>query len=196
MHVRRTPFLILGMLVVTLVTLVTALVVLRQPTKGAQLFVSPYLEQRGLAPVDELYGIAFDHVKLMGLVGEPTGQQEYFLTQGQLMTLKGINMPESALPDRDIPVYVLRVTGEFNEISPTGAVPDMAEVAVLVNEKRLLGFGLKLSRDVYALDVNVQDISYPDAPPQEVMEAHQFKNTPMPDEDERDLLPLPEAPNE
>lgn len=178
-------------LLTTLVSLSIVLVIVAitpQPARGVQQFVSPHVDINRLqTPVDKLRENALQMAVRLGLQGEPTLRQEFYLTQGQYLTLNHVNITEAGLPDRNVPVLVIRYRGKITPISVEAGQfqPELIEIAIDATTGLITSTFVGLNTGEYAIDVNIDDSGYDEV---------DFLSTaqPMPLDD---VLPVPEPNN-
>lgn len=102
--------------------------------------VSPLVDlQRLDTSIYELRHIAF---AVIYDVTDPVILTEFILTRKQFFEYFGGGMPCTVMPDRNAPVYVVRVGGNITWETPQGVRPDYAESAVDILEARPLAGGL------------------------------------------------------
>lgn len=197
MKTNRSLRLVAGALI--LVTIATLLIAVTSAPRSAfgdrSVIVSPYLTSAvSSETLDAAREYALQDWHMKSLVGEPDSVHEYLLTRGQWLTSVGVDFPSTVFADRDLPVYVLIVTGTTDVVTPAGVKLNMIEIAVDITEMRFLG-GAVNHTDWRTIDPFIVDRGFPDAPPPEVVEAHQFRSTPEPgDVEDSDDLAVPTLP--
>lgn len=182
-----------ALILVTIVTLMIAVTSTPRSAFGDRaVIVSPYVTTTVAAEtLDAARELALQDWKMRSLVGEPDLVQEYVLTRGQWLSSTGANLTATVFADRDLPVYVLIVTGTTDVVTPAGVQLNMIEVAIDLTEMGPLGGAINHT-DWRTIDPFIVDRGFPDAPPPEVVEAHQFRSTPEPgDAEDVDDLAVP-----
>lgn len=71
--------------------------------------LSPYVDPKRIdLPIETLHQLALDEAQnSLGLRGEPVSREDFYITQGQWLTLANLDIAQNYLPDRTVPVLIM-----------------------------------------------------------------------------------------
>lgn len=72
--------------------------------------LSPYVDPKRIdLPIETLHQLALDEAQnSLGLRGEPVSREDFYITQGQWLTLANLDIAQNYLPDRTMPVLIMQ----------------------------------------------------------------------------------------
>jgi hypothetical protein len=121
--------------------------------------LSPYVDpERIELPIETLRRLALDEAQhYLGLSGEPATQEEFYLTQGQWLTIAKLDIARDYLPDRTVPVLIMHYSSTVGDSSVSRANSYRIVVDATTGEVISTTHGPSKSRPI---DVNIKDRGY------------------------------------
>ena len=76
--------------------------------------LSPYVDPNRIdLPIETLHQLALDEAQnSLGLRGEPVSRDDFYITQGQWLTLADLDIAQNYLPDRTVPVLIMQYSSD------------------------------------------------------------------------------------